>query len=159
VSSHNDPNARNTLFDGKRLWLIDWETAYRNDPLTDVAILAENHAPLPEQAATLLQDYLGRAPRPAEVARLSIMRQMVRLYYAGLLLSPSVNPAAPMDSLAAPTPEAVRASLARGEMSPVSREMMVVLGKMCLAGFMAECGKLNYEESLARAAEEEGGAL
>jgi hypothetical protein len=24
VSSHNDPNPRNVLFDGERLWLIDW---------------------------------------------------------------------------------------------------------------------------------------
>jgi hypothetical protein len=28
VSSHNDPNYGNLLFDGERLWLIDWETAY-----------------------------------------------------------------------------------------------------------------------------------
>ena len=39
VSSHNDPNPANILFDGERLWLIDWETAYRNDPLVDVATL------------------------------------------------------------------------------------------------------------------------
>jgi aminoglycoside phosphotransferase (APT) family kinase protein len=41
VSSDNDPNQYNILFDGQRLWLIDWETAYRNDPLVDVAILVE----------------------------------------------------------------------------------------------------------------------
>src|SRR4051812_40754340 len=33
VSSHNDVLPRNLLFDGERLWLIDWENAYRNDPL------------------------------------------------------------------------------------------------------------------------------
>ena len=32
VSSHNDCVRRNVLFDGERLWLIDWESAYRNDP-------------------------------------------------------------------------------------------------------------------------------
>ncbi len=36
VSSHNDPVPRNVLFDGRRLWLIDWEAACRNDPLVDV---------------------------------------------------------------------------------------------------------------------------
>ncbi|WP_374450362.1 phosphotransferase, partial [Stella sp.] len=30
VSSHNDPVPRNILFDGERLWLIDWESACRN---------------------------------------------------------------------------------------------------------------------------------
>jgi hypothetical protein len=153
VSSHNDPNARNTIFDGNRFWLIDWETAYRNDPLVDVAILAENHAPSPEQAAALLQDYLGRAPQPTEIARLRLMRQMVRLYYAGLLLAPAVNPASPMATLAAPTPEAFRASVARGESSPVSRETLTVIGKMCLATFMAECGAAGYEEALMRVSE------
>jgi len=154
VSSHNDPNARNVLFDGNRLWLIDWETAFRNDPLTDVAIVAENHAPSQEQATLLLQDYLGRSPRPSETARLRLMRQWVRLYYASLLLSPAVNPAAPMDSLAAPSLEEFRASIARGESSPVSRETMAVIGKMCLAGFMAECGAPGYEDSMARASED-----
>jgi aminoglycoside phosphotransferase (APT) family kinase protein len=153
VSSHNDPNARNTLFDGNRLWLIDWETAYRNDPFTDVAILAENHAPSPGEATTLLHEYLGREPRPADIARLRLMRQMVRLYYAGLMLSPAVNPATPMNSLAAPSPGEFRASIASGELSPVSRETLVVLGKVCLAGFISECGAPGYEESLARASE------
>ena len=27
VSSHNDPVPRNILFDGRRLWMIDWESA------------------------------------------------------------------------------------------------------------------------------------
>ena len=48
VSSHNDPVPSNILFDGKRLWLIDWESAYRNDPLVDVAIVLDNLARSPE---------------------------------------------------------------------------------------------------------------
>ena len=42
VSSHNDVNPFNVLFDGERLWLIDWEIAFRNDPLADVACVANN---------------------------------------------------------------------------------------------------------------------
>ena len=34
----------NILFDGERLWLIDWESAYRNDPLVDVAIVSDSFA-------------------------------------------------------------------------------------------------------------------
>ena len=48
VSSHNDPVPRNILFDGQRLWLIDWESAYRNDPLVDVAITLDCFAPTPD---------------------------------------------------------------------------------------------------------------
>jgi thiamine kinase-like enzyme len=54
VSSHNDPNPRNIIFDGEKLWLIDWETSYRNDSLTDIAILVENHASPAELEEALL---------------------------------------------------------------------------------------------------------
>lgn len=151
VSCHNDPNLRNTLFDGTRLWLVDWETAYRNDALVDVAILAENQPP--ELAPTMFQAYLGRPPRAAESARLRLMRQWVRLYYAGLLLSATVNPAAPMESLSAPTPDEFRARIEAGTLRPGSLETMVELSKMCLAGFAAELRAPGYEESMAAAAD------
>ncbi len=63
VSSHNDPIPSNILFDGKRLWLIDWESAYRNDPLVDVAIVLDSLALSPELADVLLRAWLGRAFR------------------------------------------------------------------------------------------------
>lgn len=48
VSSHNDPVPNNVLFDGKRLWLIDWESAYCNDRLVDVAIMLDGIARSPD---------------------------------------------------------------------------------------------------------------
>ena len=62
VSSHNDPIPSNILFDGERLWLIDWELAYRNDPLVDVAIMLDSLALSPELEDLLLRAWLGRAP-------------------------------------------------------------------------------------------------
>ena len=55
VSRHNDPNPRNILFDGERVWLIDWELAFRNDPLVDVAILTTEFAETPELEDALLE--------------------------------------------------------------------------------------------------------
>ena len=55
VSSHNDPVPSNILFDGERLWLIDWESACRNDPLVDVAIVLDHLARSPELEDVLLQ--------------------------------------------------------------------------------------------------------
>ena len=71
VSSHNDPVPNNILFDGKRLWLIDWESAYRNDPLVDVAIVLDGLARSPELEGALLQAWLGRAPDEVLFARLA----------------------------------------------------------------------------------------
>ncbi len=133
VSSHNDPNPQNVLFDGERLWLIDWETAYRNDPLTDVAILAENHAATPELEAALVRAWLGREPDRDLLARLELMRQMTRLYYAGLLLM--ISGASGVSDLDAPTPDEFRLMVAHGEAKAGDRNTMLVLGKMCLAGF------------------------
>ena len=70
VSSHNDPVPRNVLFDGQRLWLIDWESAYRNDPLVDVAIALDNFAPAPELEPVLLRAWLGGEPSAELSARL-----------------------------------------------------------------------------------------
>ena len=76
VSSHNDPVPRNILFDGERLWMIDWESAYRNDPLVDVAIMLDNLAPSPELEGVLLRAWVGRVPdqnplRPARAGTLA----------------------------------------------------------------------------------------
>jgi len=40
VASHNDLKPQNMVFDGKRLWLVDWESAFLNDPYVDLAIAA-----------------------------------------------------------------------------------------------------------------------
>jgi Ser/Thr protein kinase RdoA (MazF antagonist) len=155
VSSHNDPNPQNVLFDGERLWLVDWETAYRNDPLTDVAILVESFAQTPELERALVEAWLGGEPDRALRARLTLMRQLTRLYYAGLLLSIAASqPREPPESdLGAPTPAEFRAAFARGEHAPTSRETMFVLGKMSLASFLAGMSAPGFDEALAIARE------
>jgi len=156
VSSHNDPNAQNVIFDGDRLWLVDWETAYRNDPLTDVAILLENFARTPRLEQTLVEAWLGREPDRALRARLVLMRQLTRLYYAGLLLSfaASAPRAVPETNLEAPTPDEFRAAVTRGEQAPTSAATMFTLGKMQLAGFLSGMTAPGFDEALATARHE-----
>ncbi len=123
VSSHNDPNPGNIIFDGERLWLVDWETAYRNDPLVDVAIVAENFAPTPELEDVLLRAWLDRPPDSSVRARLLLMRQVTRLYYAALGFS-------------------IWAS------SPAKPEGLYRLGEMCLARFSAGKETKEFAEAL-----------
>jgi aminoglycoside phosphotransferase (APT) family kinase protein len=137
VSSHNDPNEYNILFDGQRLWLIDWETAYRNDPLVDVAILVENHAQTPELEDALVRSWLGREPSREIRERLRLMRLMTRLYYAGLLMMSTGKPGAPITDLVAPTPDEFRSMVAAGHLQPTATETRVLLSKMLLSGFLA----------------------
>jgi aminoglycoside phosphotransferase (APT) family kinase protein len=81
VSSHNDSIPSNILFDGERLWMVDWESAYRNDPLVDVAIVLDSLARSPELEEVLLPAWLGRAPDEALRTRLGLVRALTRLYY------------------------------------------------------------------------------
>jgi aminoglycoside phosphotransferase (APT) family kinase protein len=149
VSGHNDPNPRNIIFDGERLWLIDWETAFRNDPLTDVAILAENFAGTPELEEALLQGWLERPADRELRARLVLMRQLTRLYYAAILFSAlAATRAVPDGDLTAPTPEDFRAAFAEGRLKAAAPETMYTLGKMLLAGFLNGLNTPEFEQAL-----------
>ena len=59
VSAHNDINPRNVLFDGAQLRLVDWELAFRNDPLADVANIANNFSEVPDVGTLVLEGWLG----------------------------------------------------------------------------------------------------
>jgi aminoglycoside phosphotransferase (APT) family kinase protein len=138
VSSHNDLVPRNVLFDGTRLWLIDWESAYRNDPLVDVAIALDQFAPLPEGESRLLGAWLGHAPDAATSARLVLVRAFTRLYYAGVLLSASAAASGAVGDrdLSAPTMAEFHRAIRAGSLSSGTAAFKHVLGKMYLAAFM-----------------------
>ena len=91
VASHNDPNPRNLIWDGQRLWLIDWEAAFRNDPFVDLAIMANYMAPGPDDDAALLEAYLGRRPTAARLERLRSMRRLCRVYYGVVLINTAMG--------------------------------------------------------------------
>jgi hypothetical protein len=138
VSAHNDLNARNILFDGERLWLIDWESAYRNDPLVDLAVLFDNLAPTPDLEDVLVQAWQGRALDEAQCHRLSYIRALTRLYYAGVLLSASTTMPrdAPDDDLSVPVLADFAAALRDGTIKPRTPESIHTAGKMYLAAFL-----------------------
>ncbi len=139
VSSHNDAIPSNILFDGRRLWLIDWESAYRNDPLVDVATMLDNLAPSPELENVLLKAWLGREADESCLARLALIRALTRLYYAGVFLSASaaIPRAMPDGDLSAPTLPEFRRAILEGRQKAGAPETKHILGKMFLASFIS----------------------
>jgi aminoglycoside phosphotransferase (APT) family kinase protein len=139
VSSHNDVLPRNLLFDGERLWLIDWENAYRNDPLVDLATALDNFAPSPQLEDVLLAASLGRAPDRRLRERLALVRSLTRLFYAGVLFSASACAprTRPDTDLAAPTATEFERAIRDGRLKPETPETSHVLGKMYLASFLS----------------------
>jgi len=152
VSSHNDPNPRNILFDGERLWLIDWELGFRNDPLADLAIVTTELAETPELEVALLEAAFGQTPKPAMRARLGVMRLLTRLFYGCIVLEGFADAPrpAPEASLAAFTPPAFRAAVADGRLASGSPETAYAFGKMSLGAFIDGVAAPGFDEMLAR---------
>jgi aminoglycoside phosphotransferase (APT) family kinase protein len=138
VSCHNDPNPRNILFDGERMWLIDWELAFRNDPLVDVAILTTELAETPELEDALLEATFGLIPNHRLRARLSVIRLLTRLFYGCIVLDSLVGTlrSAPDVGLAAFTPAAFRTAVAEGRLASGAPETAYAFGRMSLAAFI-----------------------
>ncbi len=143
VSAHNDLNPRNVLFDGERLWLVDWELAFRNDPLADLANIANNFSEVPDVDTLVLEGWLGRPPDDDTLHHLALMRDLHRLFYACLLLSEFIGRRDPEPELTALTPHEFRAAIMRGELRGTP-ELLFVLGKMYLAGFAEHLRDLQF---------------
>ena len=158
VSSHNDVNPFNVLFDGERLWLIDWEIAFRNDPFADVAGVANNFADPAAQAGVekgvddaLLHAWLGHAPDGRARCRLALMRQLNRLFYACLMLSTSAGQHPPETDLDALSVDAFRAEVESGRLALGSPLLLHTMGKMQLAGFLGGLVADGFDETLREA--------
>ena len=51
------------------MWLVDWELAFRNDPLADVANIANNISEVPDVDTLVLEGWLGRTTTPGTASR------------------------------------------------------------------------------------------
>lgn len=82
VSSHNDLfKPDNILFDGRRVWLVDWEAAFLNDPYADLAVVANLVASNDAEERIYLERYFGQPPDEYQLARFFLMQQIVHMFY------------------------------------------------------------------------------
>jgi aminoglycoside phosphotransferase (APT) family kinase protein len=92
VSSHNDLfKPDNILFDGHRVWLVDWEAAFLNDRYADLAVVANLLVTNDAEEGIYLQEYFGQPPDQYQLARFFLMQQVAHVFYtmAFLLLGSS----------------------------------------------------------------------
>jgi aminoglycoside phosphotransferase (APT) family kinase protein len=98
VASHNDVlKPDNFLFDGQRVWLVDWEAACLNDRYADLAVAANLIVGSDDDETAYLREYFGREPDAYERARFHLMQQISHVFYAMtflLLSSPAGQPLA-----------------------------------------------------------------
>jgi len=86
--SHNDLfKPDNMLFDGNRLWLVDWEAAFPNDRYVDLAVIANMIVTNESEERIYLQEYFGRPPDEYQRARFYLMRQLAHMFYVMIFLT------------------------------------------------------------------------
>jgi aminoglycoside phosphotransferase (APT) family kinase protein len=86
VASHNDLKPQNMRFDGNRIWLVDWESAFLNDRYIDLAIVANFFVKDEAQEEAYLDAYFGEPVDRYRRSRFYLMRQALSMFYAALLL-------------------------------------------------------------------------
>jgi hypothetical protein len=137
VSSHNDLNPRNILYDGARLWLIDWESSFRADRWVDLASLANFFTTDQAEEDLLLKVYFGAAPDEAQQARLFLARQVNHMFYGAMFLNGAAaeRPDARLESmgLEAPSYRDLHRGLGDGSFGFEAWENRVTYGQARLA--------------------------
>ena len=97
VGCHNDLKPENTLFDGERVWLVDWEAAFLNDRYLDLAIMANFLVRNEEDEKIYLSAYFGEETTEYQLARFFLMRQILHLFYFVVFTIVGKTPDKPID--------------------------------------------------------------
>jgi aminoglycoside phosphotransferase (APT) family kinase protein len=86
VASHNDLKPQNILFDGDRVWIVDWEAAFLNDRYLDLAVASNFFVEDEALESDYLQAYFAEPAGDYRIARFYLMRQICHVAYATLFL-------------------------------------------------------------------------
>ena len=149
VSSHNDLfKPDNILFDGRRVWLVDWEAAFLNDRYADLAVLANLLVTNDAEEGVYLQKYFGRPPDEYQLARFFLMQQVAHMFYtmAFLLLGSSGN--SPNQSVSAPEFRDFHRRFWAGEFKLEDSQTKAVYGKAHLEQLFQNTRQPRFKEAL-----------
>lgn len=150
VSSHNDLNPANVLFDGEKIWMIDWEASFRNDRYVDLAIVALYFAANEQHIDTFLTAYFGETPTALQKAKFYLMRQVVFLYYGTIFLRMAAEMQETHDQeMKVPTLIEVKQMMSKGKVNLGSYEGKIMYGKMLMQEALTEMRQPAFEQSLA----------
>ena len=149
VSSHNDLfKPDNILFDGQRVWLVDWEAAFLNDRYADLAVVANHVVTNDEEERVFLQEYFGAAPDRYQLARFHLMQQIAHLFYtmAFLLIGSSGKP---VDwSGTVPEFRDYHRRMWAGEVDLTDKDVKIVYGRVHWERLLQNVRQARYREAL-----------
>lgn len=82
TACNNDLNFQNILFDGRKIWLIDWEATGCEDLYFDLAAVCNQLTFNNEMEKAFLRSYFGKALDAYQQAKLLLIQQVAHYYYA-----------------------------------------------------------------------------
>lgn len=153
VSSHMDLKPENIMFDGQRVWLIDWMAASRNDRYFDLAIVASFVVKDDADERTYLGEYFEHLPDPYQLARFFLMRQALHMLSTAvfLLLGSGGKPLRPSNDL--PSFRSFHDRIWAGDVDLADNELKIVYGRVHWAQLLENVRHPRFEESLRIVAE------
>jgi thiamine kinase-like enzyme len=83
---HRDLHSNNVLYNGKRIYLIDWELGTNSDPISDLGFASMFFVFDPAKEEFFLEKYFGKAPTPEQKAYFFLMKQVCICCYACRLM-------------------------------------------------------------------------
>ena len=152
VSSHNDLNPNNMVFDGAKIWIIDWDAAFKNDRYVDLAITANFFAAADMEEDTMLETYFGDNLKEYNKARFFIMRQICRIVYA-MLMFRLANASGRSGAIHDPgmqeaTLTAIRKQLADGQLNLAEYQGQLLFGKAMLNEALNNMRSDRFDQSI-----------
>jgi hypothetical protein len=149
VSSHNDLfKPDNILFDGQRVWLVDWEAAFLNDRYADLAVVANQVVANHEEELVYLKEYFGAAPDQYQRARFHLMQQLAHLFYtmAFLFLGSSGQPIDWSETV--PEFSEYHRRMWAGKVDLSDKDVKIVYGRVHWGRLLHNARQARYKEAL-----------
>jgi len=146
VSSHNDLfKPDNMLFDGRHLWLVDWEAAFANDRYAELAVVANLLVSNEDEEKIFLREYFGGEPDACQTARFVLMQQLAHMFYAMvfLMLGSPLDPAERVPEFGD-----FRRRVWAGEVDLADRPAKTIYGRMHWEEFLRGTRHPRYAQAL-----------
>jgi aminoglycoside phosphotransferase (APT) family kinase protein len=148
VSSHMDLKPDNILFDGERIWLVDWQAAFVNDRYFDLAVAANFVVGTDEDESNYLERYFDRSPDEYERARFFLMRQAVHMLSAAvfLLIGSAGKPIEQINEL--PSFEEFHRRICAGEVNLADKDQQILSGMVHWKRLLNNIRQPRFDEAL-----------
>ncbi len=149
VPSHNDffkPD--NILFDGDRVWIVDWEAAFQNDRYAELATVANMLVSNEAEERAFLQAYFGQPPDDYQQARFFLMQQVAHIFYSLVFLLQG-SPGVPVNlSEQAPNYRDFQRNFWAGEVKLEDKQAKATYGRVHLDQLLQSTRLRRFKESL-----------